>query len=97
MKNITIEQRIAHDMVRRQVYRALYRKILIRQPCEVCGISGKSDKNRHIVHAHHDDYNKPLDVRWLCKNHHFEWHKDNKPIPILLPIIKALQQPLENP
>lgn len=39
-------------------------------PCEVCG-SMKS------THAHHDDYDKPLEVRWLCPEHHFKWHKEN--------------------
>jgi len=24
--------------------------------------------------AHHDDYSRPLDVRWLCKRHHEEAH-----------------------
>jgi hypothetical protein len=37
-----------------------------KQPCEVCG-EPKAD-------AHHDDYSKPLDVRWLCRKHHAEWH-----------------------
>ena len=40
---------------------------LISKPCEVCG-----DLK---VDAHHDDYAKPLDVRWLCKKHHREHHK----------------------
>lgn len=39
---------------------------LTKQPCEICG-----DEK---VHAHHDDYAKPLDVRWLCNKHHNEWH-----------------------
>lgn len=42
---------------------------LIKQPCEICGCVK--------VHAHHDDYAKPLDVRWLCDEHHNEWHRIN--------------------
>lgn len=37
-----------------------------RQPCEICGKS-KTD-------AHHDDYTKPLKVRWLCRTHHAQHH-----------------------
>ncbi len=39
---------------------------ITRQPCETCG-----DK----AQAHHDDYTKPLDVRWLCPKHHAELHR----------------------
>ncbi len=44
-----------------------------RMPCEDCG----SENN---VHAHHDDYTKPLEVRWLCRECHTEWHKHNTPV-----------------
>lgn len=36
--------------------------------CEVCG---ESD-----AQAHHDDYRKTLDVRWLCAKHHKAAHKE---------------------
>lgn len=29
------------------------------------------------VQAHHEDYNKPLDVVWLCRRHHRELHNQN--------------------
>ncbi len=51
---------------RNAVGNALRDKRLFRKPCEVCG-SKKSQ-------AHHDDYSKPLDVRWLCFKHHREHH-----------------------
>ena len=35
------------------------------QPCENCEESGE---------RHHDDYNKPKEIRWLCKKHHKELH-----------------------
>lgn len=38
-----------------------------KQPCEVCG-SKESQ-------AHHDDYLKPLEVKWLCDSHHKERHR----------------------
>ena len=42
---------------------------LIRQPCEVCG--------ELKVHAHHNDYSKPLEVNWLCSEHHARWHAEH--------------------
>lgn len=39
---------------------------LIPQPCEACG--------EEPAHAHHDDYTRPLDVRWLCPAHHRQHH-----------------------
>lgn len=43
---------------RQEVTKALKDGRLQRLPCDKCG--------NLKVQAHHDDYGKPLDVRWLC-------------------------------
>jgi hypothetical protein len=40
---------------------------LVKQPCQVCGAME--------VHGHHANYSKPLEVMWLCPEHHRELHK----------------------
>lgn len=50
-------------------------------PCEVCGLEPEEVNGRQRIHGHHDDYNRLLDVRWLCKEHHDKWHLHNAPIP----------------
>lgn len=56
---------------RAEVFRAKQRGELVPAPCEVCG--------KEKTHAHHDDYAKPLQVRWLCHLHHKAWHKEHGP------------------
>ena len=56
---------------------------LIPEPCEDCGENGTCSDGRSRVHAHHDDYNYPLVVRWLCYICHHAWHKENKPIELI--------------
>jgi len=48
------------------VARAVRAGHLLRQPCEKCG---------QKAHAHHDNYSRPLDVRWFCPKHHKEHHR----------------------
>lgn len=61
------ERNPVHEAARRAVQVEIRSGRLVRQPCEKCG----ADK----AHAHHDDYSRPLDVRWLCRTHHDEHHR----------------------
>lgn len=40
---------------------------------ESCGDCGRLNG----THAHHDDYAKPLNIRWLCPICHRRWHVEN--------------------
>ena len=51
---------------RRALEYACKKGIIIKQPCEVC-----NDKKSRIE-AHHEDYGKPLEVKWFCPKHHRE-------------------------
>lgn len=46
---------------------AIKKGIITKTPCEICGAIE--------VEAHHSDYTKPLEVIFLCRKHHREWHK----------------------
>ena len=60
------EKRAAHLAVQS----ALKKKLLTKQPCNVCGAPK--------VEAHHENYEQPLNVVWLCSTHHAEHHKNLK-------------------
>jgi excisionase family DNA binding protein len=53
---------------RMAVARAIKDGTLVRQSCH-CGKAGE---------AHHPDYSKPLEVEWLCKQHHRERHAQER-------------------
>ena len=38
-----------------------------KRPCIVCG-------NKDVI-AHHEDYNNPFKVIWICEKHHKEYHE----------------------
>lgn len=54
-------------LARTAVMHALQSGALSRGVCEECSASK--------VEAHHDDYSKPLQVRWLCAKHHKAFHR----------------------
>jgi hypothetical protein len=56
----------AQIKARKAVANALQRGKLQRGACEVCGATK--------VQGHHEDYARPLEVRWLCFRHHRELH-----------------------
>lgn len=58
------EKRRAHHAVEQ----ALKSGKLSRLNCEHCGA------NRHLD-AHHEDYSKPLDVKWMCRSCHLKAHR----------------------
>jgi ribosomal protein S27AE len=55
-------------LAHRVAWNAIRTGVLKRKPCEVCGSNN--------VQAHHDDYSKPLSVRWLCKADHMRHHRE---------------------
>lgn len=57
--------------------------------CENCGREPiRGDTGAIDIVAHHDDYNKPRSVRWLCRRCHYEWHRHNKAIALVEPASK---------
>lgn len=81
MKDFELDGRL-YDAVRAKTRNAVRNGTLIVQACEVCGESPRRSNGQRDVHAHHDDYNDPLKVRWLCSKHHRQWHLENQPVLI---------------
>lgn len=65
----SIKKRREHperDAARWAVHRAVKMGEMVRENCVKCGNSE--------TQGHHEDYSKPLDVVWLCREHHEERH-----------------------
>jgi len=62
---LTDEQRMK---IKARAYANVYKQrgLLIQQPCK-CGNTNSQ--------MHHEDYNKPLEVDWLCRECHLEHHQ----------------------
>lgn len=69
----------AEDRAQNKVEKAVLRGRMIRpETCEECGDAPPPFKDgRAAIQAHHDDYRKPLEVRWLCQPCHHRWHAEN--------------------
>ena len=65
----------ADDQAQNLCEYAVRKGIITPAPCEACGKASTFKDGRRGVQAHHDDYNKPLSVRWLCQKCHHAWHK----------------------
>ena len=64
-RSLNPKKYLAHKKINSAVKAGLIKK----ECCQICG--------KTKVHAHHDDYNYPLSVRWLCVEHHKQWHMEN--------------------
>ena len=64
------KQRILHPqkrIARQALSNAIRDGRVARLPCLICG--------HETVEGHHPDYDRPLDVVWLCPPHHSATHK----------------------
>jgi len=60
--------------------KAIAKGVLVRPvKCNQCGGTQEFKDGRNGIQAHHSDYDKPLDVVWMCQKCHHEWHKTNTP------------------
>ena len=54
-------------------------KIIRPETCEVCGNAPPRNRlGRSAIQGHHDDYSKPLEVRWFCHPCHIQHHRNLK-------------------
>jgi hypothetical protein len=66
----TIPQVAVKQAARLEVRRSLERQEIDKFPCVMCGSLN--------VEAHHVDYHRPLDVVWVCREHHRAIHAKSR-------------------
>jgi hypothetical protein len=60
------QRRKANSRTMANVYQK--RGKIVPRPCEAC--------SSNDAQKHHDDYSKPLIVRWLCRSCHLKLHRE---------------------
>ncbi|GAB1444371.1 hypothetical protein MASR2M39_32290 [Ignavibacteriales bacterium] len=65
-KGMNKEEYRKRRLVRIRTHHAVERGLINKEPCSICGDTESF--------AHHENYDKPFDVIWLCRQHHTEVH-----------------------
>lgn len=71
-KRIDSDKRDNYKKTAYRIYQKALRGKIITRP-DSCSACGRGDTP---IHGHHEDYSKPLDVKWLCEPCHWRRHKD---------------------
>lgn len=60
----TYEQKNKQKIYARMIIRSyIHKRKLTRDICAICGINDN-------IEAHHENYDEPLHIMWLCTEHH---------------------------
>jgi len=78
------EKHAAHVEVRKAIAAGILTK---PDRCELAHLGGCSGR----LEAHHHDYTRPLEVRWLCVSHHQSRHYKPRTCPIPAPLFERPQ------
>lgn len=71
LKRYSTEERKARTILNNAV-RAGH--VIKPKNCEAC----KKEVSNRLLHGHHDNYNEPLTIRWLCCDCHGDLHRKHK-------------------
>lgn len=63
------EKKRAHNLLATAVGNGV---VIRSDTCEHCRFT---PRDRTLIQGHHDDYSKPLEVRWLCTSCHVRLHR----------------------
>jgi hypothetical protein len=80
----SIESQKVKDHSRYESAKAVQQGVLEPRPCQHCGAIQNPDGTP--IHKHHLDYDKPLEIKWLCRTCHINEHMRLKGKPPSRPV-----------